>query len=147
MECHDIDLGQVQSSINQLRAAVIDRRSDNVRYRQNELYRLYVTLRARFDELSGAVRQDTSCSIEEAEQECYLALDAVRQFYEGLDFGKSLKDEYLVTGGADFPNKRVGYGLLVLLPTTHSRLYSILTAVAAAKAAGNCILLEVSTAI
>ena len=134
----------LQSSIDQLKACVIDRRSDNIRYRQNELYGLYVDLQSHWDELCSAVRRDTSCSTEEAELECYLALDSVRQSYEGLDFEKSLKDEYLVKTGSDFLNKRAPHGLLIILPTTHTRLYSILTTVAAAKAAGNCVLLQVS---
>lgn len=70
-------------------------------------------------------------------------MSAIRHFYDSIDFAKELKEECLVTTGVDNVSRRVGVGLVVIRPTTYTRFYSVISPIAAAIAAGNCILLEV----
>jgi len=136
-----------QERIEQLRAAVIDGRTENVRYRQNELYRLHELLRTSVRGLLSAISadaHDSSVDVNtESEAEYYLAMNAVQQLYDSLDFEKSLKQEYLVANGIDNRDRRIGKGLVLIRPTTHTRFYSVIVPIATAIAAGNCICLEV----
>ncbi|KAJ0294955.1 hypothetical protein CBS470a_000461 [Colletotrichum nupharicola] len=69
-------------------------------------------------------------------------MEAVRHFYESLDFGKELDTEYLVAHGKDNTTRRTGAGLVIIRPTTYTRLFSILSPLAAAIAAGSVVALE-----
>jgi acyl-CoA reductase-like NAD-dependent aldehyde dehydrogenase len=133
------------SEIDWLRAAVTDDRAENSRYKQKELYNLHVGLRARAGPICDAIAQDTQSSPADVETEFFLAMNAVRHFYESIDFTKELKEEYMVTTGVDNVSRKVGVGLVVIRPATYTRFYSVISPVAAAIAAGNCILLEVSS--
>lgn len=70
-------------------------------------------------------------------------MNAVEQQYEGLDFEESIKREYLIATGANNQSQRIGKGVIVIRPTTHTRFYSIIVPLATAMAAGNCTALEV----
>ncbi|KAG8159435.1 hypothetical protein KVR01_011096 [Diaporthe batatas] len=132
------------AAIDRLQDSVVDGRTENGRYRQDQLQRLHSTLREQASQVIAAlVAASKSCSAE-ADAEFYLGMEAVRHFYDSLDFEKDLKDEYNVVRGEDNLERRVGAGLVVIRPTTHTRFYSIVTPLAAAIAAGNCIILELS---
>jgi acyl-CoA reductase-like NAD-dependent aldehyde dehydrogenase len=139
------------AGIEQLRAAVVDGRTQNVRYRQNELQSFHETLSNNADKIRAAISQDLNGSStgvsSEAEAEYYYAMSAVKHFYSSLDFEKSLKDEYLLANGADNVSRRVGKGLVIIRPTTHTRFYSIVSPTVAALTAGNCVCLEVRRAL
>lgn len=77
------------------------------------------------------------------ESEYFLAMSTIKDLCESIDLHHELKEEYSVKMGVDNVKHRVGVGLVVMKPTTHTRFYSILCPLAAAIAAGNCILLEV----
>ncbi len=135
--------------MDRLRAAVIDNRVENVRYRQNELQSLHQVLRENSDKLRLAITRDshgdhaTEASLE-AEAEYSHVLTVIREFYLSLDFEQSIRDEYLLANAADNPSRRVGKGLVFIKPTLHTRLYSILCPITAAITAGNCVCLQVS---
>ncbi|KAL2074047.1 hypothetical protein VTL71DRAFT_7825 [Oculimacula yallundae] len=135
------------SGLDLLRAAVIDGRTANIRYRQNELQSLHQALRDNADELLLAITKDgrgdgsTEPSFE-ADAEYSHTMSAVKQFYSTLNFDQSHKDEYLLANGVDNPLRRVGKGLVVIRPTTHTRFYSTISPIAAAISAGNCVCLE-----
>jgi len=133
-------------AIEQLRAAVIDGRTDNVRHRQNELQDLHATLRNNADQILSAISEDGQSSgiSPEARSEFYLAMNAANRLYHSLDFEKSIKDEYQLANGIDNTTRRVGKGLVIIRPTTHTRFYSIICPLATAITAGNCTALEVS---
>lgn len=134
--------------MDQIRAAVVDGRTANIRYRQNELQALHQSLCSNVDEILLAITKDGNgdASTEpsfEADAEYSHTMSAVKQFYSSLNFEQSHKDEYLLANGADNASRRVGKGLVVIRPTTHTRLYSIVCPIAAAITAGNCVCLEV----
>jgi len=131
------------SIIQRLGAAITDGRTANIRYRQNEFQKLHTALTENADALANAIAKDTQATSSEIEVELFLTMNSVRHFHDSLDFGKELKEEYSITDGKDNPHWRVGVGLVVIRPTTHTRLYSVVAPICAAIAAGNCILLEV----
>lgn len=132
------------AAIDRLQESVVDGRTENGRYRQDQLQRLHRTLREQASQITAALVADSKSSSSEVDAEYYLGMEAVRHFYNSLDFEKDLKDEYSVVRGEDNLTRRVGAGLVLIRPTSHTRFYSIVTPLAAAIAAGNCIILEVS---
>ncbi|CAN8095659.1 unnamed protein product [Discula destructiva] len=129
-------------AIERLQISVVDGRTENGRYRQNQLHALHQVLREEASQICAALQADSSSSAAEVEVEFYLGMEAVRHFYQTLDFEKDLDTEYSVAHGKDNTERRVGVGLVVLKPTSHTRFYSIITPLSAAVAAGNCVLLE-----
>lgn len=131
------------AAIERLQTSVVDGRTENGRYRQYQLQALHKILREEAGHICSALFADSESSSAEVETEYYLAMDAVRHFYESLNFEEELKEEYSVVHGKDNMNRRIGAGLVVIKPTGHTRFYSIITPLAAAIAAGNCIIIEV----
>lgn len=134
-----------EAAVQRLQMSAVDGRAENGRFRQDQLQSLHGALRQEAGRICAALQADSDSSAAEVETEFYLAMEAVRHFYETLDFDKNLRDEYSVTHGKDHVNRRVGVGIVVLKPTSHTRFYSIVTPLAAAIAAGNCIILEVGS--
>ncbi|KAI1503560.1 Aldehyde/histidinol dehydrogenase [Biscogniauxia marginata] len=130
------------AAIERLQMSISDGRTENVRCRQDQLQNLHLTLRSNANKLCSALSQDTKASSAEVESEYYLAMDVIRHAYDSLDFDKALKEEYSVTNGKDFSTRRLGVGMVVIRPTSHTRLYSIVSPLAVAIAAGNCVILE-----
>lgn len=135
-------------ALEPLHAAVIDGRTDNVRYRQNELQKLHYCLGNNASTIQLAITKDadahSSTISPESKAEYWLAVHATERHYESLDFEASMKLEYLISAGVDNKSRRIGNGLVVIRPTMHTRFYSIMVAATAAIAAGNCVALEVS---
>ncbi|EMR84000.1 putative aldehyde dehydrogenase protein [Botrytis cinerea BcDW1] len=132
--------------IDNLRAAVIDGRFDNVRYRQNQLQSLHKVLRNNVDKITSAISEDLFGHVRKTDAEVlcvfYLASDVIRRSYQTLNFKESISNEYKVANGSDFLSRKIGKGLVVIRPTTHTRFYSIICPIAIAIAAGNCVCLE-----
>ena len=133
-----------------LRAAVIDGRTDNFRYRQTELHSLHAALRNSADAIVAAISKD-SCgesskeiSVEAWAEYC-LTMDAITRLYKSLNFEQSMKDEYQLANGIDNTGRQIGKGLVVIRPTNHTRFYSTICPLVTAIAAGNCACLEVRT--
>ena len=126
-----------------LRATATDGRVSNVRYRQDQLHFLHAALRNKSEEICSAIARDAASSKAASEMEFFLAVDSVRQAYQTLDFDNSLKEEYFVKFGKDNLSRRDRVGVVAIRPCTHSRFYSIVTPLAMAIAAGNCVLVEV----
>jgi len=129
-------------AIARLRAAKVDGRTENVRYRQMQLQYLHRELVALSDELRGAIRKDASFSEAEADVEFAAGMTCVKDAYETLDFDQTLEDEYNPTRGLDYPGRRAGFGLVYIKPGKAFSFFSVLAPLAAAIAAGNCILLQ-----
>ena len=133
-----------EPALELLEAAVVDGRTENVRYRQNQLQNLHRVLREEAATICSALAQDSPrLTAAEVEAEYALTMDAVRHFYDGLDFDKELEDEYRVAKGTSNASRRVGVGMAVIQPGRHSRFYSVVVPLAAAVSAGNCVVLEV----
>ncbi|KAH7147100.1 hypothetical protein B0J13DRAFT_622021 [Dactylonectria estremocensis] len=132
----------MDAAIERLHDAVVDGRAEMLRFRQNQLRQLHLALRTKASEICAAMAQDTDAEAAEVEAEFYLGMEAVRHFYEDLDFQKALEDEYAVARGKDYAHRRVGHGLVVLRPTSHTRFFSIVSPLAAALSAACGVALE-----
>ncbi|KAJ4388997.1 hypothetical protein N0V93_006459 [Gnomoniopsis smithogilvyi] len=136
-----------EAAIERLQMSAVDGRAENGRFRQDQLFSLHQTLREEAGKICAALQADSDSSAAEVEIEFYLAMEAIKHFYDTLNFEKDLKDEYSVAHGKDNLNRRVGLGVVVIRPTSYTRFYSIVTPLAAAIAAGNCVLLDLSTTL
>ncbi|GKT58983.1 aldehyde dehydrogenase [Colletotrichum tofieldiae] len=132
----------MDSAVERLLDTVVDGRAEGIRFRQDNLTSLHHELRKESAALTAAQEKDTGASKAEIEAEYFLALEAVRHFYESLDFAKELETEYLVAHGKDNASRRTGAGLVIIRPTTYTRLFSILSPLAGALAAGSVVALE-----
>jgi hypothetical protein len=61
-----------------------------------------------------------------------LAIGAVKQHYDTIDFDHAIAKEYRIARGENNIERRVGHGVFLIKPTTHTRFYSIISAVACA---------------
>ncbi|PKX97790.1 uncharacterized protein P174DRAFT_458383 [Aspergillus novofumigatus IBT 16806] len=134
----------VSSQFSRLLAAEIDGRSQNTRYRQNEFHRLQSAVSQHIDEIQDAIQKDTGNGPEEVRAELCLALKEIRTHYLTLSLDKDLEKEYRVVAGKDNADARRGAGIVYIVPSTHTMFYSIVSALSAALAAGNCIILELT---
>lgn len=133
----------MEPAIEKLLVTLVDGRAEGIRFRQDNLISLHEVLRKESAALCAAEEKDSGASKTEVEVEHFLSMEAVRHFYESLDFGKELDTEYLVAYGKDNTTRRTGAGLVIIRPTTYTRLFSILSPLAAAIAAGSVVALEV----
>lgn len=128
--------------ISRLRAAKIDGRTENLRYRQSQLQYLHRELCAANDEIRGAIRKDASFTSQEADVEFASAMSALKEAYESLDFDQSLDEEYNPARGLDYLKRRTGVGIVYIKPANSFPFFNVLAPIVAAIAAGNCILLQ-----
>ena len=131
--------------LDRLHDTILDGRTRNPRYRQHQLQSLHSFLQQNMDELCRAIAEDTNSLTEEIYTEFHFTIETVRLLHGNIDFDKCLRQEYLIARGDNDSQRRVPIGLVLVRPTTHTRLFSIVSVIAAAFAAGNAILLEVST--
>jgi acyl-CoA reductase-like NAD-dependent aldehyde dehydrogenase len=128
-------------------AAEIDGRTQNVRYRQSPFHRLQTALVQHIDQIRSALQSDTGNAAEEVQAEICLALKEVRTHYLSLNLEEDLEREYRVAKGKDNGDALRGTGIVYIIPGTHTMFFSVVSALAAALAAGNCIILEVRLSI
>ncbi|RAK97979.1 aldehyde dehydrogenase PutA [Aspergillus ibericus CBS 121593] len=125
-------------------AAEIDGRCQNIRYRQNQFHRLQSVLVQNIDLIKDAIAADSGHSEEEVRAEICLAVKEIRTHYASLDLKKDLEVEYRVAHGKDNTDGRRGVGIVYVVPCSHTMFFSVIAALSAAIAAGNCVILELS---
>jgi acyl-CoA reductase-like NAD-dependent aldehyde dehydrogenase len=128
-----------------LLAAEIDDRTQNVRYRQKQLLRLHEVLVANRSEAQNAITADSGNTYAEASIEFFLAISELKKHYSALNLEKDLEEEYSVSKGKDAAGRTVGAGMVYIVPTAHTLFYSVISPLSAAIAAGNCVIVEVSS--
>ncbi|KAK8152591.1 Aldehyde/histidinol dehydrogenase [Phyllosticta citrichinensis] len=133
------DLARVKSTAT-------DGRLANIYWRQDQLRALHSVLVQHEKDALAAIEHDAPRNTPtEAKLEYYLTLSAVKQHYASLDPQRSLDDEYRIKHGKDAADRRDAVGIVHVDPTAHTLFYSALVALAAAIAAGNCVVLELET--
>jgi len=134
----------MSNATKRINAACIDGRAQSPRYIQQQLLRLHDTLVENAKHVRDAIRSDSHHTASEVEVEYYLALQSVKDQYLQLNVERIIEDEYHLANLIDSPSRMVAAGVVYISPADHTRLYSIVAPVAAAIAAGNCVVLEVS---
>lgn len=130
--------------LSRIQAANVDGRTQNTRYRQSQFQRLQSALVDNIAEIQDAIRADSGHGQQEIRAEVVLALQELRSHYATLDLSKDLEVEYRVTHGKDNLSGARGAGIVYIIPCVHTLFFSVISALTAALAAGNCIVLEVS---
>lgn len=130
-----------------IEAAAIDGRLHTVYHRQVQLERLCKALVDNVNEVKRAIEQDYDYSPQEIATEYHQTLTTVKQYYALLDPKEAHEEEYLVANGKDAPQNRMPAGIVYIEPTMHTFFYSSIAPLAAALAAGNCVVLLVSSYI
>jgi len=133
--------------LEQIKAAAIDGRLENVFWRKKELQKLYKALVKQSSSIQTAIAQDKAGIMVEAKIEFCRALHVLKQRYLELEQEKMRQEEYSIANNQDAPAARRAFGIAYIVPTSHTIFYSAITAVAAALAAGNCCILEVSSGL
>lgn len=128
-----------------IEAAAIDGRLHTLYHRQVQLERLCKALIANVNEIKQAIEQDYTHTFEEIATEYHTTLTTVKQHYSLLNPKEAHEEEYLVANGRDAPHTRAPAGIVYIEPTAHTFFYSSIVPLAAALAAGNCVVLLVST--
>lgn len=129
--------------IQRIRAAVIDGRTENIRYRQGQLQRLHTAVQEHYDAFRESLMHDMLLSASEIDAELFIVITTIKGIYDALDFEKELEQEYLIAHSKDNAERRVGFGSVLIRPTSYARLYSVVSPLAAAISAGNCVVVEV----
>jgi len=127
-----------------VRAAAIDERANNIFYRQTQLEQLQKALLGEASPIQEAIVADSGITAAEAKVEFSLALEALRERYAELDTKTDLENEFRIAHNKNAPDAKVGAGIVVIEPTTHTLFFSVISPVSAALAAGNCLIVRVS---
>lgn len=123
--------------------AALDGRTASVRFQQSQLLALHAKLQGLQGEACRAIVSDRGVAVAEAEVECAITILAVKEYYESIDFDQCVEREYRIAEGQNSPDRRIGFGVVLIRPTKHTRWYSIVATAAAAITAGNTLAIEV----
>lgn len=129
-------------SLADVRSAAIDGRAQNAFFKKEQLKKLHETLVENVSQIQDAISSDTGHRLSEVKLEYCLALECVAKCFGAIDPKSSLHDEYAVARSEDAPDAREAVGIIVIEPTTHTFLFSLVSALAPALAAGNCIIVQ-----
>ncbi|KAJ5622652.1 hypothetical protein N7528_005884 [Penicillium herquei] len=127
---------------SRIQTANIDGRTQNTRYRQAQFQRLQSALVEHIADIQDAIRADSGHTQQEVRAEVVLALQEIRTHYGALSLSKDLEVEYQIAQGKDNLGGARGAGIVYIVPCLHTLFFSVVSALAAALAAGNCIVLE-----
>lgn len=142
MECGP-SISNPPRHLAQLVAGNIDGRAANIRYRQKEFHCLQNAILANLNDIRQAITEDSGHTREEVQAEVILALKEIHTHYASLDVARSLEVEYRIANEKDNIHQRRGTGIVYIIPSQHTLFYSVIAALSAALAAGNCIIVEV----
>ena len=133
------------SAIAALQATALTARCHNSFFRQKQLKALHDALRQDSNTIKDAIKSDTRVSEPEATTEVALALDLVKEHYSSINHAKELEEEYQIANGKNASNHTEPWGVVYIEPQqSHTPFYSVIAALSAALAAGNCVALKVS---
>jgi acyl-CoA reductase-like NAD-dependent aldehyde dehydrogenase len=135
----------MSKSLAAIRSAAIDGRLHNPFYRKDQLRNLHSALADKAVQIQDAIAKDTKHQTAEVKVEYWLALQVIADAHESLDPAKAIEDEYAVTKGHDDVTSREPIGIVVIEPAYHAFFYALIAALAPALAAGNCVVVQVSS--
>ena len=133
-------------SFPQLTAACIEGKPRSVRHRQHQFHRLHDSLIAEGAAIVEALQDDNAILRREAVFEYSLALGQLRSTYQSVNLEAELTAANAIEHGQNSLHRKVGLGIVYIRPDrTRAEVYGTLSALCAALAAGNCIVVEVAS--
>ncbi|OQV05161.1 hypothetical protein CLAIMM_09945 [Cladophialophora immunda] len=131
-------------SFQRILSANIEGTAKSVRHRQNEFHRLHEALLTSKPLLIAALIDDNGYTEREAVFEYTLSLAELGHTYGGLSLERANAVASNVERGRDSLDRLTGFGVVYIRPDrSRSSLYSILSPLVAAMAAGNCVVAEI----
>jgi acyl-CoA reductase-like NAD-dependent aldehyde dehydrogenase len=127
---------------SRIRSAAIDGRAHNPFFRRTKLKALHEALAARAADIQHALRSDSGHTPAETKVEFWLALRLIGSVYDAISTDPVLDDEYRIARSLNAPDGREPVGIVLIEPAAHTFLYSLISALAPALAAGNCIIVQ-----
>lgn len=117
----------------------LEGRAQSTSFRQKLLHSLHTTLRSSETIIKNAIRADTGHTDSEIVLEYNLAISELRTHYESLSLEEDLKNQRVLENLTATTN----VGIVYITSLNRNMLYSVISSVSAALAAGNCVVLEV----
>jgi acyl-CoA reductase-like NAD-dependent aldehyde dehydrogenase len=132
------------ASVDRVLASAIEGQAQSLRFIQRQLSKLHTALVQASLDIQASTTKESSITASEAEIQYSQLLNNVKELFVDSDFGSALQSEYRVAKSENAPGNLSPYGTVYIVPSNFNLVYSTVTAVAAAIAAGNCVILEVS---
>ncbi|KAJ4506704.1 hypothetical protein HRR83_007769 [Exophiala dermatitidis] len=130
-----------------VRAAAVDGRAHNPYYRKTQLKKLHDRVVENLSEIQRAIELDTGHRAAEIKAECWLALQCLVEGYNSVDPARELAAEYSIANQQDAPKAHEPVGIVLIEPAMHTFLFSLISALAPAIVAGNCVIVRVEQTI
>lgn len=127
------------NSFLRIEIASLEGRAQSTRFRQNVLHSLHSALQSSEKLIKDAIRADTGHTDAEVTLEYVLTISELSKVYCDL----SLEDELKNRRSTDNLSATTSLGIIYIIPSKQNLFYSAVSAVSAALAAGNCVVLEV----
>ncbi|KAJ9653753.1 hypothetical protein H2198_007100 [Neophaeococcomyces mojaviensis] len=137
----------MEEHIKAIRSSVIDGIAVTPRYRERQLANLHKALLDSRSQLNKLLVDETLLSEDEATAQFLLTAKAIQTFHISVNPKQCLDEEYRIAQGKDHTTRRVPHGCAYIIPSQHDPLYSTVVPVAAAIAAGNCIVVELQQTV
>ncbi|THX28909.1 aldehyde dehydrogenase PutA [Aureobasidium pullulans] len=125
-----------------IESAAIDGRARTPRFIQRQLANLHKAITTNAKIIQDAIVADTSVKLREAQLEIHLSISVVKELYDNFSVEEALSQEYRVARGQDWCDRNDAVGTIYLRPQSHNLVYSIVSPLANAIAAGNCVVIE-----
>ncbi|CEJ62759.1 hypothetical protein PMG11_11250 [Penicillium brasilianum] len=135
------------SSLDLVITTALEGRMKDLRTRQRILRDLHTKLTENVEELVIATARDDRISREEAQVVVSAGLLELRAHYDRLDLKDELDEEYSIARKESRLKKRVPSGMVYVIPEAYTTFFSIITALSAAIAAGNCVVIEMQDSL
>lgn len=126
-----------------VRSSAVDGRVHNPYYKLDQLKSLHRVLADNSRQIQESIKSDTGYRTADVKVEYWLALRCIAKSYASIDPKKILQDEYAIASGQDVPDAREPYGIVVIEPSQHAFFVSLVSVLAPALAAGNCVVVQV----
>ena len=131
----------MSDAFSRIEISVLEGRAQSVRLRQKLLHSLHAALRSSEKAIKQAIADDTGYSDHDINVEYSLTISDLRTHYESLDLRRELDSQKALQN----LEATTCVGSVYIIPAKQNLLYSVISALTAALAAGNCVILEVWT--
>lgn len=130
-------------SFSRIEISCLEARPQSIRLRQNLFHSLHSALKSSEKRIKDAITDDTSHDDWDINLEYTLAISELRVHYDSLSPEEYHKSNKLVDNLQATTSVRIVY----IIPSKQNLFYSVISALTAALAAGNCVVLEVFSII
>ncbi|KAK4935800.1 hypothetical protein LTR10_023207 [Elasticomyces elasticus] len=125
-------------SFSRIEISSLEGRAQSTRLRQKLFHSLHATLRFSEKTIKDAILADSGHCESEVNVEYALAISDLRKHYASVDLEQDLKAQKAVENLAATTN----VGIVYVIPAKQNLFYSVISALTAALAAGNCVVVE-----